>query len=169
MRIFRQGNCSAAESCGLVLFPSRGGIPGIESPLEKRKMLGERAVPGHPGIDVAIIPLIQWYDQGGTKSQPAGQCEEGSHRRCQQDLSAQVRMASETFGQNDRNDGRGNGRLDDDDALDIIVHRKEMIGLGSHFMLCHKSRMEHPNRIRHRGVAQLPIISKVFIRGGWAT
>ena len=35
-----------------------------------------------------------------------------------------------------------------------------MMGLGSHFMLCHKSRMEHPNRIRHRGVAQLPILGK---------
>ena len=97
-------------------------------------------------------------------------------------------MASETFGQNDRNDGRGNGCLDDDDALDIIIHWKEishqeqqrggqpqarqqaaMMGLGSHFMLCHKSRMEQPNRIRQRGVAQLPIISRVFIRGGWAT
>ena len=25
-------------------------------------MSGKRAVPDHPGIDVAIIPLIQWYD-----------------------------------------------------------------------------------------------------------
>lgn len=96
------------------------------NPPEKRKMLRKRAVPGHPGIDVAIIPLIQWYDQGGTKSQPAGQCEEGSHRRCQKDLSAQIRIAAETFGQNDRNDGGGNGCLDDDDALDIIIHRQEI-------------------------------------------
>ncbi len=79
-----------------------------------------------PGLMPWFHPLIQRYDQGGTQGQPAGQREEGSHRRCQQDLSAQIRMTAETFGQNDRNDGGGNGCLDDDDALDIIIHWQEI-------------------------------------------
>ena len=43
-----------------------------------------------------------------------------------------------------------------------------MIGLGSHFMLCHKSRMEHPNRISREAAMQiagreLPRVEKIHL------